>query len=433
MNLHVAVVATKSYLYAFDVLVRRVQMNARECGLVAGDCTFHLLVDQSADAVELRSRLADMLPGWTLALEVLAVPDGLENYQPGAQNLIAQLRQRVVERARAAGADFLWSLDSDVLPPPNGLRCSLTMLEFDGGYYDVACCPYPSQGGGPFLGGRGNYLSRIAKNVIVTERDVPERSMKVFKAASDELQAIENPHLTPEYEFKDRVARRDALVAKLRKWEKRFEKYPPKSDVFGLNAKGSWRQRGWMDYAYPGIGEGAVVPTDWFGMGATLMNREAMDLVDYAGYSGSGTEDLFIIWEKWWPRGIKLCVIPHCPADHVIRVKGRKKIVHLEAYHERLGQQQGHLRWRPVPFLSHIPGEQWDKEANDGVINNLTEEGLAMLKKLGVRYIEDVTDEATRLEIEQMGREELDAPLRGADAPSDVAGKLGGKIVKTDE
>jgi len=55
--------------------------------------------------------------------------------------------------------------------------------------------------------------------------------------------------------------------------DKRIEKYPPKSNVFVANGK-KWRRRGWFDFAYPAIGKGAIVPSDWCGFGATMMNKK---------------------------------------------------------------------------------------------------------------------------------------------------------------
>jgi hypothetical protein len=54
-----------------------------------------------------------------------------------------------------------------------------------------------------------------------------------------------------------------------------------------------------MDAAYPGLGIGAVVPSDRCGFGCTLMSKRALSLAQFDGYDGSGTEDLYMVWKRW--------------------------------------------------------------------------------------------------------------------------------------
>jgi hypothetical protein len=75
-------------------------------------------------------------------------------------------------------------------------------------------------------------------------------------------------------------------------------KCKPLGNVFFCNSK-KFRRRGWMDAAYPGLGIGAVVPSDWCGFGCTPMSKRALSLAQFDGYDGSGTEDLYMVWKRW--------------------------------------------------------------------------------------------------------------------------------------
>lgn len=77
---------------------------------------------------------------------------------------------------------------------------------------------------------------------------------------------------------------------------------------------------------------------------------------DFTGYGGKGTEDLFIIWRRWFPRGLRLCAIPHCPCDHVIR-DAKAGVIHVMARHETNSDTEGHLRKSFLPFQQHTAGE----------------------------------------------------------------------------
>ena len=106
-----------------------------------------------------------------------------------------------------------------------------------------------------------------------------------------------------------------------------------------------------MDAAYPGIGRGAILPTDWVGLGCTLMNRRALDLATFEGYSLKGTQDLFLCWNRWHPAGLRLAVIPHVLCHHVKRDKqDPEKLILWRAYHEPSGDFAGHLRVSSEPF-----------------------------------------------------------------------------------
>jgi hypothetical protein len=282
--------------------------------------------------------------GWAIHLvTVRGLPeDEGQNYKPKAQNIIATLRAEAFTAARKVGADQCWSLDSDTLPPPNALRCMQTMLSFDDGWYSVSTCPYPND---LFLGGRGSLEHHIAPNVYPDEREVPARLRAALAACKDRL------HKAPSQREADRMGR----------LQKRVEGCPPKGNVFTLNAAG-YRKRGWLEFAYPGVGVGAVVPSDWCGFGCTLLNKKALELAHFEGYDGQGTEDLFIVWRRWAPAGLRINCVTHCPCDHVIwsKKKGGRddEFTLISSYHESSGECVGHLRTRRSPWQPETPGEE---------------------------------------------------------------------------
>ena len=155
------------------------------------------------------------------------------------------------------------------------------MLAFDDGYYGVATCPYPSQGGGGFLFGRGTPQKQIADDVTEDERTLPKELQGELKKHRANLITGEKPPAD--------------WIREMQRLEEEVKKCPPEGNVFELNAKG-WKKRGWGEMAYPAIGKGSIVPTDWVGMGNTLIGSKALQLADFAGYDGKGTEDLFLLW-----------------------------------------------------------------------------------------------------------------------------------------
>jgi hypothetical protein len=348
---------TEGYTYAMTAQARRIQSCVAAC-----DRDLKLLIivvgDGSEGNLKAVKEYEKLLPD--AKVELLhhnGLQAGDKNYDNATQLLIAQLRTMATSRAVAWGAEYCLSMDSDVLPPSNALRCMIDMLEFDNGYYGVAACPYPSQGGGSFLCGRGTPQRPILPCFYEDEKDVPARLLNKVTKLRDRCDKYSQKHKRP----------REDLIEKLRAAEKEIDKIQPKENVFALNAK-KWRQRGWFDNAYPAIGLGAVVPSDWCGFGCTMMNKEALALCDWSGYDGSGTEDLFVVWSGWQPRGIKIAAIPHCPCDHVIRHREEKnKYIHITTGHEIEGECVGHLRQLPRPWYSHDTGERYNQE-NDGQV-----------------------------------------------------------------
>ncbi len=339
MKLAVVVCATKSYTYAMQSQARRVASALRVAGVP--DANVFIIGDTSAEVKATYKYWEKELVGHKVELITDArwQEGKLENYKQAAQLLIADMRTAAHAAARRVDADWCWSLDSDTLPAANALRSLLDACRFDGGYYSVAMCPYPNTG---FLGGFGTPQNPIAEDFLPHERKLPWKLKRVWEANEARLKAWSEK------------TRPDKLIARRERLAKKVKECPPDGNVFEVNGKYGWRRRGWLDSAYPGIGQGSIVPTDWVGFGCTLMNRQALSLAHFEGYTGEGTEDLFIGWHRWIPAGLRMAVLPHCPADHVIweKKKGGPEGVYTLylSFHEQMGECTGHLRTRQTPW-----------------------------------------------------------------------------------
>ena len=285
-----------------------------------------------------------MLGGWTAYhVKSSGVQDSQTAYKENAQLIIARIQQKAFSLAREIDCDILWSIESDVLVPPNALKVLLQALEFDDGYYGIAMVTYPN---GQFLGGRGSPQHQIAEDCKQDERVIPADIKKQIKKREERSKEL--------FEKKEKPS--DSEIKEWEELDKKIKAYPPKVNIFELQAKG-WKQRGWMDSAYPAIGRGAMLPTDWVGLGCTIMNKKALSLATFEGYELKGTQDLFLCWNRWHPHGIKMCVIPHILCSHVKRKVGEDgkrtdEIEIHEAYHELTGEFVGHIRWRPRKYIN---------------------------------------------------------------------------------
>lgn len=77
-------------------------------------------------------------------------------------------------------------------------------------------------------------------------------------------------------------------------------------------------------------------------------------MANFEGYDGRGTEDLFVVWKRWYPAGLRINVITHCPCDHVIWSKKKggdaSEYTLIESFHEAQGEHIGHLRTKKSPW-----------------------------------------------------------------------------------
>jgi hypothetical protein len=337
--LAIATYATKSYFYCWPQFLRRI---AAAAGYHA-EAHFILATDQSDEAKQAIEAARHELPeGWRIQAVQLPLDDGGaegKDYQTPAQMRIAALQGAAFAAARKIRATALWSVEADNLVPADALRVAewaLQMPQADGSsFYDIAAVTYPN---GLFLGGNGTPQHPIAEDFTEKERKLPPRLVRALEVCRERLKDCKDK------EIGEREGKR------LGRLHERVKKCAPDGNVFEVTAKHGWRRRGWMDFAYPGIGRGAIVPSDWCGLGCTLLSAKALALATFEGYDGRGTQDLFLCWHRWHPAGLRIACIPHTAADHVKRDKDGK-IVHHRAYHETEGEYRGHLRVRQQEWM----------------------------------------------------------------------------------
>jgi hypothetical protein len=330
----IAVAATKSYMHALPQCVRSIAVAAAHLETAH----FIFATDESEESVKAEEMIkAELPPDWKITtFRMAGMEDDAKDYQRVAQLRIAALQGRAFHFAKVKlKAARLWSVESDNIVPPHALRMlewTLAMPREDGSpYYEVAAATYPN---GLFLGGFGTPQNPIAEDFLPGERKIKPRLKACLDACEARMKSGGN-----EREMK--------RMGRLRE---RVKRCPPDGNIWEVTAKHGWRRRGWMDYAYPGIGEGAVVPSDWCGLGCTLMGGRALALADFAGYDGGGTQDLFLCWHRWHPAGIRIACVPHVVCDHVKR-QTDGSIAHLRAYHEQDPAFRGHLRVRNQPWV----------------------------------------------------------------------------------
>ncbi len=361
--------ATDNYLYAMGSFLQALAQNLCRAEQTRKNVEFLIILVGNESMEEWRDYAQELglddsheFRG-TRNLEVIKDSRWKETkkYSDSQNLMVAQMRMAALNHARRWGADLFWMLDADVIPPPNALSCSIDMIEFDNGWYDIAFCPYPSQGGGSYLGGHGTPREPIFPDFRPEEREVGTRLLNSYEKAK------------AAFEKKPSQSTWDKVFNLRKKIERTC---PPKhgGNIMKHSAEYGWRRRGFLDYAYPGIGLGSVVPTDWWGFGCTLLSHDALMFADFVGYTGKGTEDLFMGYQKFHARGMRSVVVTHCPVGHVIRVEREgeveKEIIHCHATHELIDEEtRGHLRRDYIPHYQHIPGEEFRETPKKQVIH----------------------------------------------------------------
>ncbi|WP_009964877.1 hypothetical protein [Verrucomicrobium spinosum] len=349
MKLVICTYATETFCYALQAQEPLLVANLKTAGVGAHEVAFLMSGDGSATSRTAFEGVRTALNRWAsgaagkeccVPCEYIACAAGEarsagHGHETGSNLNIARMQDACFARAREIGADYLWSLESDVLPSNNCLRALLSALQFDGGYYSVAMAAYPNE---EFLGGHGSPTHWINPNVYDEERMADGELQTRLAAAKEALNSA------AESEAGERRKVVDELLTELRQC-------PAKANAYGLNAA-RWRRRGWLSHAYPGIGLGAMVPTDWVGMGCTLFTADVVNCTNWLGYEGHGTQDLWACWKIWQPRGFRLCVVPHVTCSHAkVRWEDEKPTATLlHAYHEAGGEYHGHLRVQKQPF-----------------------------------------------------------------------------------
>ena len=325
MRLGIATYFTSGWTYSIDGWLEHV--HAATEGF-SGDII--LSTDHSQACAEKVQKVREKMKKWQVHHCQANIPnDKKPAYKEDAQFIIAKIQGAAFSMARDLGLDQLWSVESDVLVPPNALRVARQALEFDDGYYGVAMVTYHN---GQFLGGRGSTYSQIFPDVYDDERVVPAGLRKKIKKLTVQM----------------RKSPSQAIADEIGKLHEEVRACPPSANTLILQGK-KWRRRGWMDAAYPGIGRGAILPTDWVGLGCTLLGKKALSLATFEGYGMLGTQDLFLCWKRWNQHDVRMCVIPHIACAHVKKTVGKDgirtdEIFIYNPYHEKGGEFDGHLR-----------------------------------------------------------------------------------------
>jgi len=349
--LAIVTAATKNYLHCWPQLIRAVSTSAAH----HNEAHFIFATDQSEESKSAEEYAKARLPeGWKITAIRLPILEDAKDYKRDAQIRIAKLQGEAFAYARRIKADLCWSVESDTIPPANALRVlewTLQMPDALGiAYYDVAAATYPNGG---FLGGFGSPTAHIAEDFLPSERNLKPRLKLLLEKCEEKLKELARAKVESREQaegIKKIACKENKRMGRLREGVK---KSPPAGNVFELNAKG-YRRRGWMDQAYPGIGLGSIVPSDWCGLGCTLLSKRALALSDFSSYIGAGTQDLFLCWSRWYPAGLRIAAVPHVACDHIKRQEreGKSEIVHFLAYHETEGECRGHLRQRAQPFVA---------------------------------------------------------------------------------
>lgn len=348
--------ATRNYLHAWQQCLRGITAAASH----HEEAHFIFATDNSKESKEAEEQAKMELPeGWKISTLRLKIEDDTaEKYKHKSQHIIAALQGAAFNFARGkVRPDFCWSVESDTIPTAESLRMlewTLAMPQADGSpYYDVAAATYPN---GLFLGGFGTYQNPIAEDFLPHEKILRPRLKLCLEACEARIKRLSEMHHNNQMAKSTLGSGADALkpfiekeMKRMGRLRERIKKAPPSGNVWDLTAKHGWRRRGWMDFAYPAIGRGAIVPSDWCGLGCTLLSRKALALADFCGYDGAGTQDLYLCWHRWHPAGLRIACVPHVACDHIKKDKDGK-ILHHMAYHEPEGECRGHLRVRTAPF-----------------------------------------------------------------------------------
>jgi hypothetical protein len=330
----IAVSATRTYLHAWPQCIRAIASAASH----HEQAHFIFATDESKEATAAAELAKSELPeGWKVSVLKHHIPDDTStNYKEEAQLRIALLQGSAFAFARKIRASMCWSVESDTIPTADSLRVlewTLAMPQADGSpHYDIAAATYPN---GLFLGGFGDHRHQIAEDFLPKERKVKPRLSLLLEKCEERL----------------RSAHSEKEQNRMGRLMERVKSSPPDGNIWEVTAKHGWRRRGWMDFAYPGIGLGSVVPSDWCGLGCTLLSKAALAHADFCGYDGRGTQDLFLCWSRWHPAGLRIACVPHVACDHIKRQAGKTEILHHRAYHEQEGECRGHLRVRTQPFV----------------------------------------------------------------------------------
>lgn len=344
MKIAITTYCTKGYTYAHKRQIQSIVDNIRYSS--GNEYIFIMVGDKSKEVSESFSDMSSELKECNVKCRLFQIDaDCNQNKQHNEKSniVIARLQEKAWNEAKKFKVDGIWSLESDIIPEPNALQCLIDATSFDKGFYDVAMSAYANTA---ILGGYGTPSSNINPCIFEDERELSDE-IKEEKAEIDKYFSNLKLGDRPSEEINIRVE----------KLRRDIESSPAKhkGNVFALNGE-RWRPRGWFDMAYPAIGIGAMLPTDWVGLGSTFITRKALEIANFNSYDGKGTQDLWLCWKVWHPSGVKMSVVPHSRCSHikykVESVNGveTKKLVSYYVYHDI--ENFGHIRTREIDFFN---------------------------------------------------------------------------------
>jgi len=329
--------ATKSYAYAMPDCAAAIARSIRGCG---GEFIWIIATDK-AETVSEAVKVSESFGLKTKVIETGVVEqESRKKYKEQSQVLIAGLQQACMDEAIRNDADIYFSVESDVIIHPDSYRGLKWLLEcpMESHRFDVAAATYFN---GSFLCGRGTPRNHICEDFEESERNLPKKLFKDLQGTREEISKHEKTGEIP----KEILERLGAL-------REEIKKCPPKGNVFSLNSK-KWRKRGWLDAAYPGAAcLGAVLPTDWCGLGCTMWGRDVMRITDFCGYEGMGTQDLYLVWNKWHPAGKRIGCLVSTPGIHV-KPEGDGFIMWEPFFVPNGEETSGHIRIRKRNYQSY--------------------------------------------------------------------------------
>lgn len=319
--------ATKSYCYAIEHCANALARSLHG----SSDEFVWIIATDSVESVSPGIRAWESFGFKSPTIIETGLPEAPQKYKEESQLLIAKLQQACMDEATKTNADLYFSVESDIIVHPDAYAGLKWLLECPvRPKYDIAAATYFN---GSFLCGRGTPSKQICDDFYEEEREIPEDLANELK----ELRSLKSPTTEDHKKMAEAMEKVKTCI--------------PTGNIFQLNGK-SWKRRGWLDCAYPGaVSQGAVLPTDWCGLGCTMWGRDVMELTNFGGYEGKGTQDLHLVWSKWHPAGKRIGCVVGVPAGHV-KIIEEKKVLWDPFFVPHGEETCGHLRVRRLSLCN---------------------------------------------------------------------------------
>jgi len=320
--------ATKSYAYAFEACAKALARSLIGCG----DEIHWVIATDKEETISAGARAYE-----NFGFRKPIVLEGFEEreeakYKEQSQLFIAKMQQACIDEAKKGDADIVFSVESDILVHPKAYHGLKWLLQYPvEPRYSIAAATYFN---GAFLCGRGTPQHQIAEDFTEEERQIPKALAQRIRKNKEAFSLLAKSKKTPT----------EDQLKEAREIAEEIKKQPPRGNVFSMNAK-KWRKRGWLDVAYPGAAcQGAVLPSDWCGLGCTMWGRDVNEITNFTGYEGKGTQDLFLVWSKWHPHGKRIGCLVGAPAIHVKKKEDEKLFVWEPFFLPENEEASGHIR-----------------------------------------------------------------------------------------